>query len=913
MQIISRLKVLTDGKYQDAVLLREDCEEYPVFLESLINTAIFPALIESGYSLTSLPYGFYKDGTSLDDLPESIISPTEDQLEDMYNMIGMPVPTDELKQYLSTDNISTYNLPKTEYTIFTREEFLAYLDMCATIDNEDDVKPINYFVAPEARFNFGEYTDAEYSKYVKIMTERRALTVRKLDKLIAWLQQINLRPNPSGFDVVEAYMAWGMDGLNHTLLDYKRENSIYELTPSRTQLIAYSECLGALDNLGNILVPEHYKGMVWEPNTIGDINTMAANLPTNGIQALPLRCKTSVEKGTLYCKERNIEFSNSLVYMSGYTFPTLFIKSMADATVRHTIDSALPSKREEYMTDITLKALAVKLYDMRKCRKFVSSYKALTLRGLSPDAALRYVLLASGTKLSAMPSLGEDLSTISTAEIDSFLQNELDGFVAEQLQNVMDGAVNCDNIDNASRVESSINTESTYHDLYCVHHFLGVSLETILQKILMIDKDTKSIKFEGNNYFMEIDTTPIRYKYNAYLRDVQEYDLKAADESPNLLYVTRVARAVGKEDCRKHIAFEGYRVFRDKEAETLLTKLKDDYLERVNRMLNNEGLRAKFTARAGAFAAKAFFEVVFKHEVSYPKELGGDKVPAMPSMIEACKAKLFPVVESTLACTKHAFTGTSHADLHFSFYCCNAYITTDYVIPREGVTLKEVPFYSLWYYWQKYNPGVFAQLVERGVIPSDFQAWVTRYFDQGLVDNRTADTSDVYDNLLRYYNAVTAYVDELPNDMDFIVPTPLEMTYASFWDEDSIPVLKTPRTEKPVVRLGVVRDITFNDYKDFVFPEEESSIGEQYIREFITYDAESIIYCDNVLDKVPDPSKKPFYVAKYTKSLVLPETREIIDFRRILELDPNEYSFIQLYGRVYLLRDTSGKLWEVRI
>ena len=65
MEIKKRLRVNGNPEI-NAVLLNDEGEEYPVFLESLHNTIIFPELMKSGYSLISLPYGFVKNGVAFD-------------------------------------------------------------------------------------------------------------------------------------------------------------------------------------------------------------------------------------------------------------------------------------------------------------------------------------------------------------------------------------------------------------------------------------------------------------------------------------------------------------------------------------------------------------------------------------------------------------------------------------------------------------------------------------------------------------------------------------------------------------------------------------------------------------------------------------------------------------------------------
>ena len=102
MEITTRLR--TAGATEvNAVLINDAGEVYPVFLKSLHNTIIFPELINSGYTLTSLPYGFTKDGLKFEQLPVQDYNCTEEETELMYNSIGVPVSDDELKKHITVD------------------------------------------------------------------------------------------------------------------------------------------------------------------------------------------------------------------------------------------------------------------------------------------------------------------------------------------------------------------------------------------------------------------------------------------------------------------------------------------------------------------------------------------------------------------------------------------------------------------------------------------------------------------------------------------------------------------------------------------------------------------------------------------------------------------------------------------
>ena len=52
--LLKKRLIVDGGAEPTAVLINDEGEEYPVFLESLHNTVILPELMKSGYTLTSL-------------------------------------------------------------------------------------------------------------------------------------------------------------------------------------------------------------------------------------------------------------------------------------------------------------------------------------------------------------------------------------------------------------------------------------------------------------------------------------------------------------------------------------------------------------------------------------------------------------------------------------------------------------------------------------------------------------------------------------------------------------------------------------------------------------------------------------------------------------------------------------------
>lgn len=208
--LLKKRLIVDGGAEPTAVLINDEGEEYPVFLESLHNTVILPELMKSGYTLTSLPYGFVKDGVSFDKLPVETYTPTDVETELMYNSIGVKMNYDDIKAYISVSDAVGLPTPPTEYTIHTREELISYLSATAVATLDDDFLPLNYFVAPDARFDIKEYLHSDNHKWVELITKRREMTLVKFHKLVAWLREKGLiGANYTAIDVLDAYFSWG--------------------------------------------------------------------------------------------------------------------------------------------------------------------------------------------------------------------------------------------------------------------------------------------------------------------------------------------------------------------------------------------------------------------------------------------------------------------------------------------------------------------------------------------------------------------------------------------------------------------------------------------------------------------------------------------------------------------------------
>ena len=388
MEVIGRLKI--EGN-SNAFLVKDAEVTYPVFGESLQSKTLFNQLVGSGYKLVGLPYDFKKDGVSIMSLPIKEYAPTDQEYQDMFDMNDMPrLSMSELTASISMEDVKYLDAPETDYTIMTREDFIKYLKSTKFIDNDNDFKPINYFVHPSARFTVDEWKSGKYQEYFDVMASRRSMNYWKFRRLRDWLIQHGMPENGTEVDLCEAYCQWGIDGLSVRFINKNRKTMLideefvnmpgmaedaYELTRTETALV---------DRYGSIFAPEDitpgYDG--WKvTGTRGKESSafkgLIGGLKEGEFTVCTVRTKTTEDvlyydglkdcfKVTPYAiscgNTRMVNFRVTMPDVTAYNLPCLWWSKIYD-------------KRVEQMSE--LRALAQSLIQQRKYTADVSTYKAL--------------------------------------------------------------------------------------------------------------------------------------------------------------------------------------------------------------------------------------------------------------------------------------------------------------------------------------------------------------------------------------------------------------------------------------------------------------------------------------------------------------------------------------------------------
>lgn len=912
---ITKLLYVDGSKEINAALIKDVDEEYPVFLESLHNGVYFNELLNSGYVLTGLPYNFVLNGVSIYQLPTESFEPTDQQREDMYNYIGAPLSYDELRSHIDESVAVTRETPKTEYTINTRKELLDYLDLINEVSMDDDFKPLNYFVAPEARLTIKEYMADEYAKYVQIISNRRIMSLGKYRKLFAWLQMFGMSPQATPLEVLDAYFAWGIDGVDFPIISSHKEMREAELTASNMLTPVYRKTIGFVDSRGNMFTNPKESNVRWEPVSSNPtfIQELTATIPVGDSSVCDFQCRIQQPVTVLEGTQFNASYSNDRLIMLKRQYPTIQVISPV-STTNIPLELASPAKQNELFERSFIEALATMLYERRRNRAKVSSYQALTVCGTNPFTAMNYIAVQDEMDKG---SEDEDKVQVDYTHIQDFLAgNPVGDEVADYLSGILEGRINIDNIGRAKEAEAHVTPSGSFAEIYALHYVMGIPLQEIYNKFSAIGEDDQVIVFTNGDYNHTVQVSQLKLRVNGYLSDIQNYDLKCARECTCFNYIINVAREVGINECDRHVGIEFYSVVVRPKVKEILDKIEAFYVDTVNAKIADAKKRDQLIALRHMFKLARFFEIALNGSCTLPDVLGGTKINVPYAESSKLMYHVARKIENIVTYCNYTVGGSTSRDMVIDMYCVNAYVTPERVIPRKGYTIHEAAFYALWNDYSS-NPALQAQMVEAGVIPQGFIPWTSRYSTE-MFAARDLFNVDENDSLIYYNQRAVKEQNEFPANIEFKCTThPIEYMFPGLSGESEDEeitgkLLPAPREGGVIVRLGYTRELTLDMMKQYLYPEQLEEEPTQYLREFSGLAADAFVLCPDVLSKMPARVQRAITVSADNEHVYLPIEERVVDFRDI-PMYAEEYGVVNIYDRIYMFIAANGQTWEVRV
>lgn len=951
MEVIKLLKV-NGATEPNAAMLNDSGEEYPVFLKSLHNTILFEDILNSGYKLAGMPYDFVKDGKSIMELPVEVYEPTQEQMQQMYDFIGQPHEMSYLLSKVDTSIVRGLPTPETNYTITTRDAFLKYLTSLTYTDSDEEFLPINYFVSPEARFTMQEYFASENARFIRIMERHRVMSYKKFQNLFKWLMKFGLSPNASFLDVIEAYLAWGVDGLNTLLISKNRTKCAveYELNSRQVE----RRINGLIDGNGNIYPPTHERNTVWHPDVDTEERLRQAyrHLAENEVSMIRLKTPSSYDVIAYNGVELQMEASDYRLKLFSRIQNTIVVKSISNSAKTLPCELALPVNKAKMLEYCLAEAIATDNYLRRKDNTKVSSYQVLAWSGASPDSAIRYMLKSLdmlATSSDRRFTASGDMRCTPT-DVNRYLAGKRRPLITDEngnettdpndlmIYDIVHGSINTDAVEKGMASDAIVDAGTLRDTLITLHNTLGITYEDMYKKLCVEYKpDMKKVLLSNGQLTYVMDVSRINNAVVGYETDMREYDNKRANACEIFYYVTLVAMEVAGNDGIKQISDRAVGIesltvnlVKDKAANAVISMLINKLLDAAEMTQMTVSVREQLEDSARRWALNSWFEIYARGTYTLPTLVGGITTTADEATRQTVLNCTHRTIDSTVGYCNLSFR-VYDQETRFASYCVNAYVSFDRVIPRsENSPIHAVPFYAVWCDYARTNPKLHATLVERGVLKNDFVAWERRYGSEQLW--REGD-QPLYSNssLLTYYEDAVQHLKSFPEDEEFVaVPHYIDIAYPGLMkevltpdtdpdddnDDDKEEKLKlaVPRKGQPVIRVGMDKMLKLSEMRQYIKPTEQVIRPDTYIQRFIGFKPEVLLKCPNVIDKIPTQAEKtPIMVISGYDKILLTDTNEMVDYSRVATLDESKYPISHIYDRTWMLCTMDGQFWEVCI
>lgn len=223
MEIIRNL--MQDGT-RVGVMVEDGGEVYPIPLDGLKSENAYNELKKSGYALTDATMPEYvKNGEPISAKPSEEWAPTDDDMMIFFNYTAQypPMPIKDLYAKLEIKS-TAIKFKEGNYTIHTRKEFEDYISSITSGVSDDDFMPVNYFVAPEARFTVDEAV--KESAKLSILENRRHYSSCRFEKFKAAVCKEKGISDITPTALIDAYMEYGLDGVQCVVIDKAVETTM---------------------------------------------------------------------------------------------------------------------------------------------------------------------------------------------------------------------------------------------------------------------------------------------------------------------------------------------------------------------------------------------------------------------------------------------------------------------------------------------------------------------------------------------------------------------------------------------------------------------------------------------------------------------------------------------------------------
>lgn len=941
MKVVEKLRI--DGN-ENAYMMEDSGTRYPVFEDTLCAGEIFDALISEGYKYCGVPFDFRLNGASILSLPVRDYAPTEDEMQDMFDLAGLPHKTqEELRSALSVDDVTYIKEPPADYTIATREEFLEYLRTVQMMGSAIDFKPINYFVHPSARFTIDEWKSGEFVDYFRIMEDRRCMSYHKFLNLRNWLCEIGMDPNGSEFDIIDMYYSWGIDGISANYV-------------TRTSKLTYI--------LEDVYMQEGMEMDVFEimRNEYALVDRYGAVIPPKDVEPSPQGWKVALKNGT-----QSSTFKRKVSALKEYEQGVVPIKTESServlvlTTLRDTINitathikcgrltmrnmtvmspditaAVLPSYYWSAIHDTKVKemaelrSLAYEVLRRRKYASDASTYKALTAAGCDIKGAIMYVIdqtLASRADTEDYAEFVKDFPT--EAEVDLYLSGDFDeDSLPESIQvridvikEIVSGTLNIDNVAAGATADKSFDVTSVYSYLYAAYFCNDTVTMEMLREVCthLSDHLVKRADASGETeeflpikyglFTINIPCPEINGKIEGYQADLRRYKVMQADQCCGFLRVVQIAKEFGQPEANDHVAFEADTVNlrKDKKiAERNLERLMEIFEEQLQNVAKNMQPTLRLYKRTTCM--REYFRIADTGVMKFSREFGSTTVEVPEDLVLSIRSTITRKITSTAV-----YCARMYEDKWFTHYCVNADITPYRIYPKKGYKIPMANLVALWYDLSAMGASaIVANLTSAGYIYPGFIPWTLRYTTDAYFSTEKMPKET---DLTRYVRYCEKYRQDTKLDEDFIKAPHMEtLIYGIFDAGDTREDVGKPNREEGVAPQMKISTGDFVTSDTAVSPGklnvENLTSTTDVLSRFVGFDHEDFYMIPDI-NKVELPTRAENYITVDSDCTISTADREDLPPYSVTELVGMDYPVIQLWGRKYIFSDLYGRLWKV--
>lgn len=588
-------RITQEGKTY-GYFVKDGEEEYPILEEALWCETIANSLLESGYKLLSLPYGFVKsDGTPIEEIEEITLEDanlTEMQKVEMQDMLITRMKKATMSTLVSdAAKVGGHSFRKLEVAIKTRDELIKFLKGRKQRESSLDLKdilPINAITSDSALLSPQEWNLAENKELRDLLKVQSSLSYEQYLALVKVFKDLGMSEEYNAKDFIDTYLSFGVPGLridnaiiktedsdtifgaNYNVSDRWSRNGDSGIPYMRDTVITY------IDSSGQVHKTARTSTGNWNFASKKERDELVKKINLQGIEYIaPIKIEAKVmEKVTTIANEEiGVKYNDAFITITiNGNVSTDTIITVKEPGSNKALNVKYYNAEKSGLTEHMLcTALSKLLVERLTVKADVSSYKALQAIGASPLAICNYYFnckdVSEYWSLNPIDGAEENIIEYNTLsredkkrlERDVKVGPEMSKLVGQYMRgelsdshplyatieyvvtSLIDGGINIDNLQIGASRDAILSSSSHYYgSIYVALKYMGISPKEVFNMIDSVQPTTPSIVFEGNGMKMLLSLAPIKTALVSYENDVEMYKERQLNEASVLGYIDTV-------------------------------------------------------------------------------------------------------------------------------------------------------------------------------------------------------------------------------------------------------------------------------------------------------------------------------------------------------------------------------------